>query len=165
MDSASAFADLTREYCDIVDRAGALGRNEFLELIEPLVARLYASAAELPPVVLEGEDFEIALEVTLTLKQLEALFADRDIFRVVFDPWSNDEPVHSSLAECLAEIYKDLREGLAAFEAGHPHQAVWEWHEGWEIHWGPARLGGSGRHAVASHRIADVDLGLGRSSP
>ena len=137
MHSVAEFAELAREYGDIVDRAGALGRDAFLLAIEPRIARLYASAAELPRVDPEGESgLEFAVDVALTLKQLEALLAGRDSFRVVFDPWSGDEPVHSSLSDCLADIYHDLREGLAAFEAGYPDEAVWEWRFGWEIHWG-----------------------------
>ena len=136
MDSATAFAELAREYCEIVDRAGALGRDAFLEAIEPRIARLYASTAELPRIDPGDEDFEFAVDAALAHEQLEALFADRNVFRIVLDPWSDDEPVHSSLAECLAEIYKDLRECLAAFDAGRRDEAIWEWRSGWEIHWG-----------------------------
>lgn len=73
MDSASAFADLARDYCDLVDRAGALGHDAFLAAIEPCIARLYASAAELPRLDLESdEDVDFAIDVALTRKRLQS---------------------------------------------------------------------------------------------
>lgn len=54
----------------------------------------------------------------------------------MFNPWSDDEPVHAELSDCLADIYKELREGLAAIDAGRRDEAVWDWRFGWEYHWG-----------------------------
>jgi hypothetical protein len=56
----------------------------------------------------------------------------------VFDPVDvqNHEVVWSSLADDLADIWRDLREGLSLLEQGHVAEAVWEWRNGFDTHWG-----------------------------
>ena len=37
---------------------------------------------------------------------------------------------------CLADIYRDVHEGLVLWEMARPEQAVWEWRFGYWSHWG-----------------------------
>lgn len=50
----------------------------------------------------------------------------------VFNPLQEEEPVINSLADDLADIYRDLKEGLSLFEANHPIDAAWEWRFGFK---------------------------------
>ena len=67
-------------------------------------------------------------------------------YEKVFDPFDpkDCEPVTISLAEDLADIYYDLREGLLRVpEHGPvPAKAIWQWVFGLKNHWG--------RHAVGA---------------
>lgn len=41
-----------------------------------------------------------------------------------------------SIADDIADIYRDVVTGLRAFQAGHEAQALWEWRSGFRQHWG-----------------------------
>ena len=41
-----------------------------------------------------------------------------------------------SIADDVADIYRDVVTGLRAFQAGHRQQAQWEWGSGFREHWG-----------------------------
>jgi hypothetical protein len=40
------------------------------------------------------------------------------------------------LADDLADIWRDLKEGLEVFDTGNPAGAAYHWHEHFTIHWG-----------------------------
>ena len=58
-----------------------------------------------------------------------------DLYWEVFDPRELSEPVAGSLSDDLADIYRDLRRGLAAAERDI-EEAVWDWRFSYETHWG-----------------------------
>jgi hypothetical protein len=40
------------------------------------------------------------------------------------------------LADDIADIYRDIAEGLRLYEAGHPREALWQWVFNLTFHWG-----------------------------
>jgi hypothetical protein len=56
----------------------------------------------------------------------------------VFDPLITEggEAVFNSLSDDLADIYRDIKEGLVLYDAGKLKDAVWEWQFNFKIHWG-----------------------------
>jgi Domain of unknown function (DUF5063) len=40
------------------------------------------------------------------------------------------------LADDIADIYRDIAEGLRLYEAGHPREALWQWIFNLTYHWG-----------------------------
>jgi hypothetical protein len=40
------------------------------------------------------------------------------------------------LADDIADIYRDILEGLRLYEAGHPREALWQWVYNLTYHWG-----------------------------
>jgi hypothetical protein len=56
----------------------------------------------------------------------------------VFDPLKEEEkePVFTTLADDLADIYRDVKENFSLYEAGYIHEAVWQWRFNFLIHWG-----------------------------
>jgi hypothetical protein len=55
----------------------------------------------------------------------------------MFDPYEGEMPVVASLADDIADIYRDLKKGFALLDAGGSRdRAVWEWRHGFEHHWG-----------------------------
>ena len=65
-----------------------------------------------------------------------------DHYHAVFDALNHvdKEPVKCSLKDDLADIYRDLFEGLEYHRRGRTAQAAWVWRLGYYSHWG--------RHAV-----------------
>ncbi|HLX32814.1 MAG TPA: DUF5063 domain-containing protein [Gaiellaceae bacterium] len=130
MDAVEAFAELARDYCETVDRAAELGRDLFLDTIEPKIARLYAAGAELgSPFAFKDEDGYEAPP-----------FRDHSIHTRLSELLGHDAesslPLEISLSVSLGDTYHDLRSGLAAFEDGHREAAAYEFAFGFREHWG-----------------------------
>ena len=63
-------------------------------------------------------------------------FGPHDSYWEVFDPYADEESVVGSLSDDFLDIYRDLKRGLVAFDAGHEQDAVWEWRFHFDHHWG-----------------------------
>jgi hypothetical protein len=61
-----------------------------------------------------------------------------NLYSAVFNPLDATDvaPVTGSLADDLADIYRDIASGLRAYELGNRAGAVWEWSFGLHSHWG-----------------------------
>lgn len=124
-DPVGAFADLVREYQTLVDEAQPGRVREFLSQCSVLLPRIYAAAAELPDLGLEGEDHE--LEVASPCLKLSRILGDHDLYQLVFDPLRDQNSVTASMADDLADVYLDLVGPLLIHDAGHRVEAVWQW--------------------------------------
>jgi hypothetical protein len=74
-----------------------------------------------------------------------------NFYRVVFDPHdmeSPDEPVTGMLADDLADIYRDLAEGLDNYRKGHVAEACFDWSQSYRSHWA--------RHAVSALSAIEI---------
>ena len=126
-----------------------------------LVAGLYASALRLDVLEPEAEVENLEAEGAIDDARWRQVF-DRcralpfDEYASIFDPHGDpaDETVTGSLADDLADIYRDVGDAVAAFDAGRPTCARWELTEGRRIHWG--------RHATGAIRALDAFLADGR---
>jgi len=56
----------------------------------------------------------------------------------VFDPTKDSEAISGSLADDIADIYRDLKKGLELKETypRQPEAAIWQWRFGFYSHWG-----------------------------
>lgn len=54
----------------------------------------------------------------------------------VFNPLEEDVPVFNSLADDLADIYRDIKSGLSLYDEGYLSGAAWEWRFNFFDHWG-----------------------------
>ena len=69
---------------------------------------------------------------------LKEKLGDWDLYWQVFDPTKDTEAIYGTLADDMADIYRDLQEGLvlAATEQAQPADIIWEWRVGFYSHWG-----------------------------
>lgn len=111
------------------------------------ITRLYLAALELPPAWSE-ELADAADAKPVDDEEWRAVFAASgrlplDNYGEVFDPLPvpPEEPVVGSLADDIADIYRDVVGGLREHEAGRRAQAVWEWGFGFRQHWGEHATG------------------------
>jgi len=151
-----AFAHIAREFCQTVDRRASLDTDDFLGAVHILLPRLYAAGLSLPDTGVlfldDEEDEEDGQyeapppnpdragydEWRQLYHSLQELIGDHDSYREVFDPYEplTEGEVTGSLADDLADTYRDLRAGLAAWDRGDSGNALWEWRFGFECHWG-----------------------------
>ena len=133
------FAEAAREYCDWCENPGQ-NEGRAAEAALQFVARLYLLALDLrrpagADLNLEGErpsdqSFH-ALCKRLALLPFQ-------YYGVIFDPMPvpPEEPVVGDVADDLADIHRDLSEGLSLYDSDHPLEAEWCWRESFEYHWG-----------------------------
>ena len=84
----------------------------------------------------------------LIYKRMKSNLGNYEHYRKIFDarPSNDEPPISGSIADDLADIYRDLQDGLRRLESDpdHPATAIGDWRMSFAIHWG--------KHAV--HAIA-----------
>ena len=129
-------------YCAVVEGAEGLGRDRFVRDAASTLAMVVALAYRIPPIPVTSDDDEsepdgIPHEVWRSvMKSVQTVLDEWD------DYWTTmsiheETPVNLSLADALADIWRDLRAGLDALGSGAPAEdALWEWRFGLRTHWG-----------------------------
>jgi Domain of unknown function (DUF5063) len=127
------FAPVAREFCEFIDGATTMDRNEFFSLLPIRLARICEAGASLPAVRLasaDSEDPEIEFELECAsdpapLKKwshlqpsLSKIFGEADGYWVLFSSTVDDAPVRGSISDDLADIYLDLQKNLRKLTAG-----------------------------------------------
>lgn len=115
-----------------------------------LISTLYTGALLLPPVdVVQLHNFDriptLGPEVLDSIRQRLAEFPFQyywNIRQVL--SMDGAEPELGEIADDLGDIYKDVKEGLLAFQSDLKALAIWHWHQTWAMHWGA--------HAVSALR-------------
>lgn len=137
----------------LVEGARALHSPELLRAAEVTLLRLYLAALELPEVEpSDAHEWQAGIphhEWRRVFDALRQALGPCDLYREVYDPAAlgdpagsiegGDEPVVSSLADDLADIWRDLRPGLRAWDAAAPvlrMDLLFEWRSSFSSHWG-----------------------------
>jgi hypothetical protein len=104
------------------------------------VTRLYLAALELPPA--PDEDMAAPTDAEVVDGESRAVYdacarLPLDPYGEVFDPLPvpPEEPVVGSLADDIADVYRDVVSGLVEHRAGRPAQALLRWEITFS-HWG-----------------------------
>lgn len=119
------FVGLVRDYKALVDDPGGSTAHGFLRSCASVLPRIYAAGIALPDV--EPEDEDVDRSVASPMRNLGALLGRYDSYLEIFDPYVDEEPVRGLISDDLADIYLDLVNPLASFEAGRVRDAVWAW--------------------------------------
>lgn len=147
MKRLSVFAAAAREFCEFIDRLGADDGRLSYRRLESLLARLHTAIL---PVAEEMSDEEDSSFDHLSLSQeqyweiLDRIGpAVRPGVDALVEHFGEDDPEGADRAclffDDLADLYRDLHRGLAAWESGSPAgkvDAAWEWRFNYESHWG-----------------------------
>jgi len=146
---AQRFGLVARRYCSVVDSAPRMERAEFLLEIYRLLPCLVDEATKLPDVEydddVESDERSARPRVRLTEQQSTNLYhllkeklGDWDSYRKVFDPTSNEEAIPGSIADDVADIYRDLKEGsvLSERHQASPENVIFLWRFLFYSHWG-----------------------------
>lgn len=142
MDRLEAFFHTATVFCIWAEGSPALPDEEAATAVS-LLSRLYAQANELPELFDEEDAPRLSHEEWLVIyKRFGSL--PFNFYAAYSDPHDVEDPTPGTghLADDLADIWRDLKSGLALYEKGNHAAAVWEWRNSFNIHWG--------RHAAAA---------------
>jgi hypothetical protein len=71
-------------------------------------------------------------------ESLSEYLGGRNTYWIVFCPYHRDEGIRCSLADDLADVWRDVKEGLLVFRKGPlaaREHAIWMWRFGYHTHW------------------------------
>jgi hypothetical protein len=146
-EAANRFALAGRRYCSTVDSRDKLERSEFLLEIYGLLPVLISAAMSLPNIELSEDSDELDEpgpritheEWKKLYESLKLKLNNWNAYKKVFDPTSDDtEAIFGSLADDIADIYRDVQEGILLRDT---RQVSWEtvvfiWRLRFYSHWG-----------------------------
>lgn len=153
-----AFKETAERYC-VLFESEPTDANQWVEMVLSALAQLYAAAHRLPDFYLSDNALDVPDSLDISREDWQSLFAfiqdilgPQDFYWAYFDPVepSNPagEPSCGSLADDLADIYRDIKPGLRAWETGDDRfleSIVFEWKTPlFGLHWG--------LHAVSAMR-------------
>ena len=153
------FVSVVREYCAWAESKPKT-ESEEAEISIRLLAGLYSNVMALPKNG-PGQDIDGKRisdeEWNNMFKRFGAL--PFNYYSEYFSPAkvAEEEPVIGDIADDLADIYRDLKEGLELYETGHVTEALWEWNQSFNSHWG--RHASSALHALHAY-AADENIEL-----
>lgn len=141
-DSISIFAEAARQYCDLLDSLANGKPDGFYRTLHRALSRLAVGANELP----RGDDHENKSIRAMThddwgqmMRQINHAIG-ADVADLIVQDGDNIEAATRvfMLSDCLADIYRELRDGLSHYKQGGlgVEKAAWDWRFFYEHHWG-----------------------------
>jgi hypothetical protein len=133
------FGPAATRFCAVIERAGTITLRRWLIDLERTLSAVYASAAALPdvgPATDRGVQRMSHEEWAALFEGLRDYLGDTDVYWMVFDVRNQASLVSASLADDLADIYRELRSGLEALHSGaSPEDVLFDWRTSFETHW------------------------------
>lgn len=156
------FVETAGQYCSLIEGHQQYPLGEFLKRVRDLLPVLYSQALRLPDVT--SSDDKNYRDITHEqwaekFERLAEYLGPHDGYWIVFDPVKKDapEPIRSGLSGDLADIWRDLKNGLIHWNGGLcSTEIIRQWNVQFHIHWSD--------HAAAAIRtinwlIEDYDVG------
>jgi hypothetical protein len=150
------FSSVALEFCNTIDSASSLEKTELLVRVYEILPRLISQGIGLPSVS-PGDESVKPTPIRLTNEEWRGLYEslkekleDWNLYWQVFDPMKDSEAIRGSLADDLADIYRELKEDISEKDASAQRAAVFGWRVKFYSHWGP--------HAMDALRTIHVIL-------
>ncbi|HEY4009943.1 MAG TPA: DUF5063 domain-containing protein [Acidobacteriaceae bacterium] len=158
VDTEQVFEERARAFCSTLEADFGIGADALRKLRDVLLPLYTAALALSLPIASEDDLPEDTDRIRQERKAIEQRLANagfQDGFWVVFDPLQlqRQDPLRTSVSDCMADIWSDLKPGLEALETDRSHyfdSAVWEWSFSFRTHWG--------RHAIDALRAIHFQL-------
>jgi Domain of unknown function (DUF5063) len=140
--SIKLFADVARQYCAWAEGEFCRPQEE-MQHARKLLAELHLAVMGLPDLEIEKDDEDATRLSHDEWSHIFQKFVSLPIesYWDVFNPLEEREPILNSLADDLADIYRDVKRGLVLYEAHHSLDAAWDWRFNFQIHWGHHLVG------------------------
>ena len=141
------FVDSAKRFCSLIEHHQSLTAWEFVRSCAPCLANLYGAAVTLSLLSVEIDSAELVEDVistdqaTAIDRQISEKLGGQCLYWEVLDPRIESDPVMDGLgvgdlADDMADIYREVKNGLCAFNRGPTNEAIWHWQEGFCSHWG-----------------------------
>lgn len=128
------FAKVVRRYDEWFNASPSA--RDVLE-IHQLLGELQLRLLAMPESDSDDDYINVEDDVDLTEWRKRTEHFPVDGYWKVFDVFAEDEePVFCAIADDLADIHANLREGLHFFEIGQMEEAIWRWQFTYFSHWG-----------------------------
>ena len=144
-DDIVSFVEAAKAYCRLIEERESYTLASFIEACTPLLATLYLRATTLPDIE-DLSDDKVSGPITtdewkVLFKNLSEYLGKYNMYSDVFDPVLVDEAevTSGSLADDLADIYRDLKNGFLIIEQENGNtigDVIWEWKFSFGTHWG-----------------------------
>lgn len=138
------FSAVVARFCSVVDSAPNLERSDFVAQLYRTLPKLIDEAISLPEVERINRN-PTRKTVRQKIDEWDRLYTslkqklgDWDSYMQVFDPTRDTAAIPGSLADDIADIYRDLKERLVlkGTHGSEPEELIWEWKFGFQSHWG-----------------------------
>lgn len=139
MNELQSFYQLASDFCKFVQEE--IQSEETIDTLISFLMRLYLSAMTLPQPVLEKERPQHKRTAPVEIR-FQTDMPTR--YREVFEPFEEKSPIYCDLKDDLADIARDLQDGIAAYESGLVGRAAFIWRFSSAFH--------RGNHAVDAIR-------------
>lgn len=143
-------------YCSLIERAASFEQEEFAAELAASLAGLLAAAARLPDVTPTDTDLPnrpSQEQWSERFAEVQKALGGWEAYWTTLAPYGEEaeDSVMLPLGDDLADIWRDLKQGLLALEDGASlKDVVWEWRFGFYSHWG--------RHATEALRALHARL-------
>ena len=138
------FVTVAAEFCAFLERSEQVKREFFVDTLLKILPLLYLkalmlpkaeNAEEVPEHFVTEEDYEV---IRLTIA---SIMAGKDDYLEVFmeDMAYSDTPIKSSVSECLADIYQDVKDFVSVYRLGFDetmYVALAACEENFALYWG-----------------------------
>ncbi len=132
------FANLAREFVELMARCSTLSRREFFRQVQPHLTQMLRLAPDLPSYAAADEYDKVSLEASLCEFREESMPQLQELLSTpTMEPWLPTEDSHGTttdpfiLADGLSDIWKALRIGLALWDredSDSREQAAWQFY-------------------------------------
>lgn len=145
-------------YCRVIESARGTDRLTFVNAVAVTLSTAFATALRLPDLELGSEStdedwdrlisheqwFALMKEVQGVLGEWDNYFTTHEAYRLsaagtpdLRAEMLEEKVTNLSLADALADIWRDLRNGLNAFDRGvSADEVAWGWRFSFRSHWG-----------------------------
>jgi hypothetical protein len=180
---AERFGAIAERYCAIVDASTQMDKIGFLFKVYRILPELIGDAISLPDTdpwernvpddPNEPDDMGQDLSkspVNLDMRHeawqvlyesLKEKLGDSNLYWEVFNPVTESEAIQASLADDIAGVYQDLKNGLALRkeEGAVLAEVIWEWRLLFYSHWGEHATGALRTiHIILRNKMEDGDI-------
>lgn len=131
------FVAAARAFCAVLDGVEEHTREALLTDVYYKLPLLISAGANLPDVSSEQTPEHLSNDEWTTLyRRLKENLGEWDVYQKVFDPTRDTEAIFGSLADDLADIYRDVASGLSESDEGSLKGAIFSWRLLFYSHWG-----------------------------
>jgi uncharacterized protein DUF5063 len=167
------YMNASRAFIAVVDGRRSMAPEVWVGRVHPALAELYAAALALPEVESVSPNQRNSRMSDDAWRELYhdmgAILGRWNYYWDIFDPYneSDREPVCGSLADDLADIYRDVSDGLpgekTTTNVSLHSDVIWGWRFGFESHWAYHATGAlrAINKAMFSHHAGEVPESFG----